>query len=254
MRKWMLIFLLASLSHAGFGQLLPERRPVRQGNRAYERENYVEAETKYMGALSKNPLSYEGNFNLGDAYYRQGRFEEAEKRFEQLNQLPADAASRSATFYNQGNSLVQQYKPDYNRQKLEQALEAYKNALRVNPDDPEAKFNLAYVQKLLEKEDGDGGGGGDDQNDDQNPDQQDQGGGGGGGDQEQDQDQDPNESDGDQNDQGQDQNQQPQPREGAMSREEAEQMLNAIQNGEEGARDKMEGQPAGAVGSSGKNW
>ena len=247
MKKALILILFCTMCQLAHAQLYPERRHVRAGNREYGRENYVEAEGRYMGALSRNQASYEGHFGLGDTYYKQERFEEAEKQFEQLTQVPADPETMAKTFYNYGNSLFQQYKPDYNRQKLEQALEAYKQSLRLNPSDEQAKFNLAYTQKLLERDDdennGGGGGGGGGGQDNQNPDQQ----------------PDQNEGDGDQNPDQQDPNQgdqngQPQPQEGRMSQQEAEQILNAMQNNEESAREKMEGQPAKAVGRSGKNW
>ena len=269
-RKLIITAGLLLLGQTLFGQMFPERRDVRKGNKEYEQENYVEAEAAYMGALSKNPASYEGNFNLGNAYYRQGRFEESAQRFQQLGQIPHLPDVMAKTWYNQGNALVQQYKQGWDRKKLEEALEVYKQSLRLNPNDQEAKFNLAYVQKLLEQDNNGGGGGGngDNQNDEnnQNPDQNQQGGDGQGDGQNNDQDPDQNgDQNPDQNDPGEgnpdqqnnDQNQNgqnPQGQQPRMSKEEAEQMLNAMQNGEEGAKEKMEGQPAGVVGRSGKNW
>jgi len=263
-KKLFLITSLLVVSQAVCAQMFPERKDIRKGNKQYERQNYVESEAAYMGALSSNPMSYEGNFNLGNTYYRQGRYEEAAQRFMQLGQAPHLPETMAHTFYNAGNSLVQQYKESYDRQKLEQALETYKQSLRLNPNDQEAKFNLAYVQKLLERDnDGDGGGGGDDQNQDgdgdQNPDQN------GEGDQDPDSgdgENDPNEGDPDEKEDKNDpdnpdkpeqspEQERPEPR---MSPEEAAQMLNAMQNNEESAREKMEAQPAGAVGASGKNW
>ncbi len=218
MRRWIIMAILLTVSQLAFAQLYPERRPVRQGNRQYERENYAEAEAKYRGALAKNPASPEANFNLGNALYRQGRFEEAESQFGQ---------GFPQSLYNQGNAQVRQYKNTYNKEKLTQALEAYKQSLRLNHDDREAKFNLAYVQKLLENEDG-GEGGENDQDQDQPQDQPQP--------QENQQDSDP------------------QPQEGQMSREEAEQLLNAMQNAEDRTREKVDEQAAAAVARSGKNW
>lgn len=251
MRKMILTGALLMMSQVLFGQMFPERRHVRQGNREYERENYVEAEADYMGALSKNPASYEGNFNLANSLYKQGRFEEAEQRFGQLGQVPYLPEQWAQTFYNQGNAQVSQYQDTYDKEKLKEALEAYKQSLRINPDDREAKFNLAYVQKLLEEEEGDGGGGGDNEQeenqdnqdnqsgqDQSNPDQPDPG----------DEPDDPDQQD---NDPGE--GRQPPP-EGRMSREEAEQLLNALQNSEDRTREKVDEQAAAAVSRSGKNW
>ena len=264
MRRWILTAGLLVVSQVLFGQMFPERRSVRQGNREYGRENYVEAEARYMGALSDNPASYEANFNLGNAYFRQGRIEEAEQRFQNLAQVPYLPEQWAQTHYNLGNTQVVQYKNTYNREKLTQALESYKQSLRLNPDDQEAKFNLAYVQKLLEQDnEGGGGGGGDDQNN-QNPDSSDQNQEGQGDqnpDQNPDQNSDPDngEGDPDQSDQGNNDpdrqpGEQPSQQQGRMSREEAEQLLNAMQNSEDQTREKVDKQQAGVVGRSGKNW
>ena len=68
MRKGILIAILLTLSSLAFGQLYPERRDVRRGNRAYERGNYGEAEERYMEALAENPAAVEAHFNLGYQY------------------------------------------------------------------------------------------------------------------------------------------------------------------------------------------
>ena len=240
MKRWFITLILFLFGQSLFGQMFPERRDLRQGNREYKRENYVEAEARYRNAVSKNGDSYEGHFNMGSAYYKQGRYEEAEQYFQALGQVPYLPEQWAQTLYNQGNAQVQQYKSTYDREKLKQALEAYKQSLRINPDDQQAKFNLAYVQKLLEQESGENESGGDGENDqDQNDDSQNQGS---------DQpdpssDNTPSEGDG----------QQPPP-EGRMSREEAERMLNAMQGSEDQAREKADKQEGVVVRGSGKNW
>jgi len=263
MKKLLFILVLLAAGQTAWGQMFPERRDVRRGNREYQRENYVEAEAGYMGALSKNPASYEGNFNLGNSLYRQGRLEEAEQRYTQLGQVPNLPGVMAQTYYNLGNSQVLQYKQTYNREKLTQALEVYKQSLRLNPEDRETKFNLAYVQKLLEQDnDGDGGGGGgndqnnqdQNQNNDQNQNDQDQNNQDQNGDQDPDQnnDQDPDQNN-DQNNDNRNEGQQPPP-EGRMSREEAEQLLNAMQASEDKTREKVDKEKAAVVAPSGKNW
>lgn len=245
MRKIILTTAFLLISSLVWGQMFPERSQVRKGNRQYEKENYTEAEAKYMGALSKNPLSYEGNFNLGNSYFRQGRLEEAEQRFQQLGEIPNLPEPMAETQYNLGNTYFEQ-------QKLKEALEAYKQSLRLNPNDQEAKFNLAYVQKLLEDQENDGDGDGDGENDQDNDQDQNQ-------DQNQDDNQDPDQND-DPDNQNQDQpdqpdqNQQPQPQEGRMSREEAERMLDAVQNNEDQTREKVDKQKAAVVEKSRRNW
>ena len=194
----MLIAALA-LAIPAQAQKWPERSRVRRGNRAYERLDYGRAEERYQQALELSDTCFEAKFNLGDALYKQQRYDEAEKIF---TALAADSTrsdlDRAHSFYNLGNSLFQQ-------KKYQEALSAFKRSLRLNPADLETKYNYAYTKKYIEDNQQGGGGGGDNnQNqDNQNQDQNQQGDGQN--DQQNDQDQDQNQQGND--DQNKDQNQ-----------------------------------------------
>lgn len=175
-------------------QKWPERSRVRRGNRAYERLDYDRAEERYQQALELSDTCFEAKFNLGDALYKQQRYDEAEKIF---TALAADSTrsdlDRAHSYYNLGNSLFQQ-------KKYQEALAAFKRSLRLNPADLETKYNYAYTKKYIE-DNQQGGGGNNNQNNqnDQNQDQNQQGGGQN--DQQNDKNQDQNQ---DQNQQGND--------------------------------------------------
>ncbi len=196
----MLIAALA-LAIPAQAQKWPERSRVRRGNRAYERLDYGRAEERYQQALELCDTCFEAKFNLGDALYKQQRYDEAEKIF---TALAADSTrsdlDRAHSFYNLGNSLFQQ-------KKYQEALSAFKRSLRLNPADLETKYNYAYTKKYIEDNQQGGGGGGDNnqnqnnQNQDQNQDQNQQGND----DQNKDQNQD-NENNNDQKDQNSDNN------------------------------------------------
>ena len=184
-------------------QKWPERSRVRRGNRAYERLDYDRAEERYREAQQLSDTCFEATFNLGDALYKQQRFDEAEKVF---TALAADSTrnnlDRAHSYYNLGNSLFQQ-------KKYQEALAAYKRSLRLNPADLETKYNYAYTKKYIEDNQQGGGGGNNNQNQNQN-DQNQQGGGQNdqNKDQQNDQQNQDQQGDGDQNkDQNQDQNQ-----------------------------------------------
>lgn len=194
----MLIAALA-LAIPAQAQKWPERSRVRRGNRAYERLDYGRAEERYQQALELCDTCFEAKFNLGDALYKQQRYDEAEKIFAAL---AADSTrsdlDRAHSFYNLGNSLFQQ-------KKYQEALSAFKRSLRLNPADLETKYNYAYTKKYIEDNQQGGGGGGDNNqnqnNQNQDPNQQ----GGGQNDQQNDQNQDQNQQGND--DQNKDQNQ-----------------------------------------------
>lgn len=185
-------------------QKWPERSRVRRGNRAYERLDYDRAEERYREAQQLSDTCFEATFNLGDALYKQQKFDEAEKVF---TALAADSTrnnlDRAHSYYNLGNSLFQQ-------KKYQEALAAYKRSLRLNPADLETKYNYAYTKKYIEDNQQGGGGGGGNNNQNQNQNDQNQQGGGQNDqnkDQQNDQQNQDQQGDGDQNkDQNQDQN------------------------------------------------
>lgn len=257
-RKMYMFVLLCAVAVAGstelYGQKYPERRHIRAGNKDYEAQDYPAAEGDYRTALEKDSLSFAAQFNLGDALYKQEKFDEAEEVFTSLaDRTTFDSREQGAkVFYNLGNAQFKQ-------QKLKEALESYKMSLRILPDDLEAKYNLAYVQKLLEEQENQGGGG-DGEQEDQNEqnDQQNQNNDGQG-----EQEQDPQGDQNDQNEQdGENQGEQDkpepsdesQPVEAAISREDAEKMLETIQSQEDKTREKMNEKERATVGRSGKNW
>lgn len=251
------IVLFIALAAAGcceaYGQLYPERKHIRSGNKDYEKLDYGAAEGDYRAAAAKNPASFGASFNLGDALYKQERFEEAENTFSGLleNTLMTQQQAAKA-YHNLGNAQFAQ-------QKLKEAEESYMRSLALNPDDLETKYNLAYVQKLLEEQQGGGDGDGqDDQNQDGNDNQDQQNNPDG-----QNGDNDPQEGDRDQDQDGkqdqQDQEQQEKPeareqREGAISKEDAAKMLESMQQQEDKTRDKVNEKQATATTKSGKNW
>ena len=293
MRTVLLAVLLVRCGDA-FAQDYRERSSIRSGNRAYEEQDYKGSEEKYRAALEKQPASYEAAFNLGDALYKQGRYEESSQVFDSLSRSPLLSAEQmSRVYHNMGNALFAQ-------QKLQEAAESYKQSLRARPDDLETKYNLAYVQKLLEdqqqnqqnnqnqQQDNQNGQGNNGQNQ-QNQDQQNQQNGDDGqdnndegqndrnnDDRNRQGDNDSNNGQNDRNDQNGDgdrrqDNDRPdngsgdnpdrrdgdghrQPREGQISREDAENILDALQQQEDRTREKVNAQRAVGVAASGKNW
>lgn len=135
-----------------------ENKFIRSGNDLYAEENYKDAEVDYMKALEENPGSNKGQFNLGDALYKQESYEDAAKIFNNQTELLSDKNQRSDAYYNLGNSLLK-------ANKFPESIDAYKKALRNNPKNMEAKYNMEYAKKKLEQQ----------QNkDDQNKDNKDQ--------------------------------------------------------------------------------
>ncbi|HEX7493528.1 MAG TPA: tetratricopeptide repeat protein, partial [Bacteroidales bacterium] len=119
-----------------------EKKFIRKGNKEYNKSKYSDSEISYRKAIDKNKQSPDAVFNVGDALYKQDKFEEAGKQFVESTNENDDRIKKSAGLFNLGNSLLK-------ANKLQESIEAYKNSLKLLPDNREAKYNLAYAQDLL---------------------------------------------------------------------------------------------------------
>ena len=158
-----------------------------------------------------------GIFNLADAVYKQNRFDEAAGKFSELAEQMTNPVEKARAYHNLGNSQLM-------NQKIDESIESYKKALRQNPTDLETKYNLAYAQLLKNQQQQQQNQQNQDQNKDQNKDQQ-----------QQNQDQ----QNKDQNKDQQQQNQQQQQAQNKISKDNAEQLLQALQNDEKNIQDKV---------------
>jgi len=122
-----------------------DKKLIREGNKSYDNKKYSDAEVSYKKSLGKNQKSYEANFNLGDAYYKQGKYDEAAKQFELLKSETKDKKTEAAALHNLGNTLLK-------NKKYQESIDAYKQALKLNPNDEDTRYNLAYAQAMLKQE------------------------------------------------------------------------------------------------------
>ena len=204
-----------------------DKKFIRQGNREYEKSKFSDSEISYRKAVDKNKQSPDALFNVGDALYKQNKFEEAGKQFTENVSENYDKSKKSAGLYNLGNSLLK-------ANKLQESIEAYKSSLKLRPDNREAKYNLSYAQDLLklqqqkqkqqqDKQDQNK----DKKKDEQKKDQKDQN------DKNKDQQKDQNDK------KDQKQQQKPQPRQQEISKEDAERLLNSLANDEKNVEEKV---------------
>lgn len=129
----------------GFTFLDPAADKNRRGNLMFHEGKFEEALEYYREAQVENPEAPELRFNAGDAYFKKNAFQDAMQEFGQAlkSQDPSFLAS---AYYNLGNVHVR-------RQNLQQAAEAYRRSLSLRPDDLDAKVNLEWVlEKMREQE------------------------------------------------------------------------------------------------------
>jgi tetratricopeptide (TPR) repeat protein len=218
------------------------RAKARTGERLAEEGEYDEAIVKYLEALSANGDSTLIKFGLGNVFHAQEKFEEAGQTFQAALSSP-DSLIRADALYNAGNALV-------GAGKYQEAVEAYKTALKHNPGQMDYLHNLELAQHLLEnppqqqsekqKQDQD------DSQQEQQDQQQEQ-------EERQQQDQQQEEQNQQQQEQQEQQEQQAQPQPEQMSPEDAERLLNALQSDEREVQENLKKQQAGEA-PRGKDW
>ena len=118
---------------------------LREGTKLYNDSSYSQAEIKYRKALEKDQDYFKSSFNLADAVYKQERYEEASSLFNALKDNASSKDDLAKVYHNLGNSLAKE-------NKYEKAINAYKNSLRINPTDDETRYNLALTKKNKQKQ------------------------------------------------------------------------------------------------------
>ncbi len=237
--KWIrLILILFVFPLVAYSQ--SARGKVAEGNRLFTSEKYDEANNKYRDALIDLPDSPQIRFNIGNTQYKKKKYEEAIGEFEK-SLSSDDIVTQSKAYYNLGNTL-------YRMDKLPESILAFTQTLKLNPDDIDAKYNLEFVRKKLK-----------DQAQKQPQDNQQQ--------QQQQQQQEQNQSQQDQQQENQDENQeqkqdqkqdqeqqQAQQDEQKMSKQDAERILDALENDEKDLQKDRKVRSAAGDGRVAKDW
>jgi Ca-activated chloride channel family protein len=130
-----------------------EWKYMHKGNRAFEAQDYAEAELNYLKALKENPRSSRALFNLGDVQLAKNNPQAAYDYFDQSLKLESDTLVQAMACHNQGyiyhTTAMSSTKEEERQQYLRMAIERYKESLRKNPLDEDTRYNLALCQKLL---------------------------------------------------------------------------------------------------------
>lgn len=136
-RLYFIIYLLMVLVSAK-GQTASQL--TREGNRLFSSKRYAQAEVLYRKAVDKDPGNAIAGYNLGRSLQAQKKNDEARKQYEKAAQLEKDPVRQASSYNNLGT--VFQGEKEYAK-----AIEAYKNALRRNPHHRNARYNLELCQR-----------------------------------------------------------------------------------------------------------
>jgi len=192
-------------------QAQTDRQFIRQGNKQFNSGDFANAEVSYRKAVEKNPRNPQAAFNLGNALMAQKKDSAAIVQFESAAKLETSPLRKYQAFHNMG-VICQSHK------MYGEAIEAYKNALRLNPNDDETRYNLVLCKHQKQKQDQQK----QNQQQDQKQQQQDQ--------------QKQNQEQQQQDKRDKKQSEQPKPQ---MSKENAEQLLNAAIQNEKQTQERM---------------
>lgn len=214
MKRISLFLVLCSL-FAAAAKAQNYRDYIRRGNRQYRDSVYDKAQVQYQKGFEKDSSSVQINYNLANSLLLQGQPKEAMRLYEKALKQDNNPVRLHQIYHNMGVILQSQ-------KQFLQAIQAYVMALRLDPSDQESRYNLVVCQYQL-KNNPQGGGGNGEGEDKQDKDQQKQ--------QQQQQQQ-----------KKDDKQQKQQQQENQMSKENAEQMLNAAMQNERQTQDKVKKQ------------
>ena len=151
------------ISYSMLGQT--EHQSLLDGTLAYEKGDFETATQNFEKAIEQNSTSLKGNFNLGNSLFKQQKYDVAATHYQNAIGAATDKKEKAQALYNLGNTRLAQAKASMQQQgqgaasldekgqeHLEEAIDAYKNALRNNAQDYDAKNNLATAYKLLRQQ------------------------------------------------------------------------------------------------------
>ena len=147
MSRLLLTIMLSPLFVLGQESLLIQKADnyIFDGNQAFDISNNVEAEKNYRRATATGQKKDIAQYNMGTTLQQDNYIEEALLVYADAIEITKGRPNTHRNFHNIGNALMQL--KDYKR-----AIEAYKNALRNNPNDDETRYNYALAKKMLEDE------------------------------------------------------------------------------------------------------
>jgi Ca-activated chloride channel family protein len=196
---------------------------IRSGNRYYKQKQIDQSQKEYEEAVRQAPDNPAANYNLGNAQFRKNNYEEASKSYDASVAHAQDNTSREKGYYNKGVAMSKQ-------KKLQESIDSWKNALKLDASDQDARENLQKALMELKQQQ--------QQQKDQKKDQKDK------------------KEDKKKNDQQQkqQQQQQPKPQPSRLNKQQVEQLLKALQQKENEVQEKMNQNKVKSLSQPDKDW
>jgi Ca-activated chloride channel family protein len=196
---------------------------IRSGNRAYKKKQLDQSIKQYQAAVDQSPDNPTANYNLGNAQFRKNEYDAAAKSYDaSVNHSATDKSMEEKGLYNKGVALAKQ-------KKLQESIDAWKAALKLDASDSEARENLEKAlmeQKKQQQQQNQ-----QKKNQDQKKDQKDK-----------------------QDQKQQDQQQQPKPQPSRLNKQQVEQLLKALQQRETDLQNKLNQNKVHTLNQPDKDW
>ena len=139
-RKQRTTTLIVALLVASASFAQNDRRYITQGNKLFRSGQFDKAEVAYRKAIEKNPRNPQAHYNLGNSLMAQKKDSAAVQSFQKSTELETSKIRKAMAFHNMG-VVCQQHK------MYGEAIEAYKNSLRLNPKDDATRYNLELCKR-----------------------------------------------------------------------------------------------------------
>lgn len=147
MSKKFIYMLLSMVSCTSVATAADDMDLLREGNEKYQEGDYVKADTLFRESLRQNSQNSQTNYNLGNALFRNKKYSEARDYYKASIKVDNSKKDNAAAWHNIGNSYMEEENPN-----AAEAIKAYKESLKLNPNDDETRYNLIYAQKLQKQQ------------------------------------------------------------------------------------------------------
>ena len=153
-----LLITTTILSMSMYSQTIESKLELKKGNEFFLKGDFEKSSNSYNNSLDADDNNLNSIFNSGNSSLMMGEYEEAREYFKTYISKSSDKLDKSLAHYNLGNSFLKQHQKEVNEggqnsaEHLQNAVNEYKQSLRHNPKDSDARYNLSYAMKLMQNQ------------------------------------------------------------------------------------------------------
>ncbi|MAJ05934.1 MAG: hypothetical protein CL827_03615 [Crocinitomicaceae bacterium] len=152
------LFFIIFITSCIYGQTIESKLSLEKGNQSYIKGDYNTSSSNYNNSIISDESNLDAFFNNGNSSLMAGKFEEARNYYKNYIDKSESEEDKSKAHYNVGNSFLTEYAKETketgksNGEYLQKAINEYKQSLRYNPQDKDARYNLSYATKLIQNQ------------------------------------------------------------------------------------------------------